>query len=271
MITEQQLREIIAITEGVYSGLFHVEQSAATLPPVLWKHNYANIYGSFLEGAGVAYELNGDRDEQIKAMNRAKGLNGKLPFFRENVNYFCMAKTVEHIDTLQQYLDLPKEQFIAKGLEVNRTYNELYLSSEYDTAQLVGESVKKWNELVSSDDDLLVYVTKEDNRVRLEHHLLDGVTFRAGSRFAALNTPPNGDRCRCIIRKAMASEVQETNLKAHVKKFNGENNTDFTGVYNNDVRFDFNPAKKQIVFSEESSYFNTWDRYNLDFKKNYGL
>jgi SPP1 gp7 family putative phage head morphogenesis protein len=235
--------------DSVYDGHFFVRNGSANLPKLVFKFNEKELVYSFFSGLGGA----------AKGVNTAK--------FLENISYFCMAKTCEEVVELQKLTKMSKPDFIAAGKKINRTYSEQYLSSEYDTANIIGENVKLWEKTVKSDNTLLKYITRDDSKVREDHKVLDGIVRRAGDQFWDFNTPPNGDRCRCTFKVV---EGEETNLKMHVREFNKKNDTDFTGVYNNDVRFDFNPAKKQIVFSEESSYFNTWKQYNLDFKKNNG-
>jgi SPP1 gp7 family putative phage head morphogenesis protein len=87
--------------------------------------------------------------------------------------------------------------FLADVRQVNNTYNEVYLNSEYSTAVASAQAAATWQDYNSNGIEMLTYVTAGDDRVREEHAILEGATYPIDHEFWDTYFPPNDWGCRC--------------------------------------------------------------------------
>jgi SPP1 gp7 family putative phage head morphogenesis protein len=87
--------------------------------------------------------------------------------------------------------------FLTDVKQVNETYNEVYLNSEYGTAIASAQAAATWQDYTTNGIDMLTYVTAGDDRVREEHAILEGITLPVDNDFWNTYFPPNDWGCRC--------------------------------------------------------------------------
>lgn len=144
----------------------------------------------------------------------------------------------------------PFNRYLNDVKTINETYNHNYLRSEYNFAVASSEMAARWEDLADDGDGryLLQYRTMGDERVRLNHRRLDGVTLPASDPFWELYYPPNGWGCRCTVAKVRAKNNPATNgnqaLDAGAEATNGKHSEIFR----------FNPGKQKRVFPAHNSY-----------------
>jgi SPP1 gp7 family putative phage head morphogenesis protein len=172
---------------------------------------------------------------------------------RRNVYYFSGAKTYQQTREISEQF---KQLFSGKGeiktlsdfkkgaLEILKTYNVNYLTTEYNFAISQGLSANKWQEIVA-DKELypnLTYHTVGDGRVRPEHAALDGTTRPINDSFWRKYYPPNGWNCRCTVMQGSAEE--SITPKKDIK------------IENVPEIFRMNAGLDRIVYSKKHPYFD---------------
>lgn len=176
---------------------------------------------------------------------------------RKNVYYFSGAKTYQQTREISNQF---KQLFSGNGeiktlsdfkkgaLEILKTYNENYLTTEYNFAISQGLSANRWRE-IENEKELypnLTYSTVGDGRVRPEHAAMDGVTRPVSDRFWKKYYPPNGWNCRCTVMQS-DSDVKVT-PKKDIK------------IENVPEIFKMNAGLDRIVFSKKHPYFKVADK-----------
>jgi SPP1 gp7 family putative phage head morphogenesis protein len=96
---------------------------------------------------------------------------------------------------------IPWEDFKAEALKLNDRYNVNHLNAEYQTAKQAAYHASNWEVYLRDEKRFpnLKYRTQGDDRVRDDHHALDGIIAPVGSEFWKKYYPPNGWRCRCYV------------------------------------------------------------------------
>lgn len=133
----------------------------------------------------------------------------------ENAGVFAAFKNHQNVSQLVGLLVdkngriRPYEEFRDLALELNKDYNRNWLQAEYQTARLTARQAKNWQRY-QEDLDLFpnfTYQTAGDERVRLNHRPLDGITLPFNDPFWDTWFPPNGWRCRCDGKQSAGSLV----------------------------------------------------------------
>lgn len=151
----------------------------------------------------------------------------------------------------------PFSKFRKEALQLHPKYNELYLEAEYQFALTSSESAAQWSEWQASGDRYdLQYRTAGDSLVRAEHAALDGTTLPVSSDFWASYMPPNGWRCRCVVKRVLAGKYQHSDERlAHHRGDIATTSIDADGR-NRTEMFRFNPGAQQVVFPPHHPYYN---------------
>ena len=138
--------------------------------------------------------------------------------------------------------------------KINGLYNENYLQAEYQFAISSVQMGEKWQNYVESDRYNLQYRTAQDDKVRISHQPLHGITLPMNNPFWDKFYPPNGWRCRCNAVQVRASKYPATNEENALKAGNiattqiGKDNKNRLEI------FRFNPGKQRLVFPPSHPY-----------------
>lgn len=103
-------------------------------------------------------------------------------------------------------------EFKAVAEEINADYVGAWLKAEYNFAVAGAQMSRMWL-TIEQDKDIFPYLkyrTAGDEKVRLEHELLDGFVRKVDDSIWDILFPPNGWGCRCDVEQ-MAS-ARETPL-----------------------------------------------------------
>ncbi len=177
----------------------------------------------------------------------------KIITLRYNLWRFSAAKSLQQA---QKYASLlrddsgmkrPVKDFYALAEGVNRTYNTIWLRTEYNTVLNTAFVSRKYIE-AQRDKDVFPYMqykTAHDERVRSSHQKLDGVIKPVDDPFWDTYLPPNGYNCRCTV------------IKLSDGKTTPDTSIDFPEV---PQEFRKNPVNTGEVFSENHNYFKFIDR-----------
>jgi SPP1 gp7 family putative phage head morphogenesis protein len=173
-----------------------------------------------------------------------------LKKLQENVWQFAGAKNYQELRSISNELLNPDgglrefKDFKIAAQQVSDEHNNAWLRTEYDYAIAGSQMAAKWQQIQNNKEDLplLTYVTVGDDRVRLEHRLLEGVTRPVDDAFWFIYFPPNGFRCRCIAQQLADGEA--TLLKDIVYP---EKMPDM---------FKYNVGKSGVIFPPKHPYWN---------------
>ncbi|MBD3748950.1 MAG: minor capsid protein [Sphingobacteriales bacterium] len=102
----------------------------------------------------------------------------------------------------------PFKDFLADIKALNHTYNEVYLQAEYSNALASSQMAATWNDLKDNGADALTYRTANDDRVRTDHAILEGITRPMDDPFWGTYYPPNDWGCRCDVEPAQSDQVK---------------------------------------------------------------
>lgn len=170
-------------------------------------------------------------------------------------------------------------EFRREILKIHPTYNEQYLSAEYNTAVANAQVAEAWAQF--DDEDWIQFSTAGDERVRAAHAALDGIVQVKTSNFWKRYTPPLAWNCRCHIIPAS----KPTGSISDPEKFNSQSyenrrNSVLTEVQASAIAkpsvtnpmFENNPGETGIIFKDDHPYFESHRGIKeLDAVKNYGM
>ncbi|MFY7827886.1 MAG: phage portal protein family protein, partial [Flectobacillus sp.] len=181
----------------------------------------------------------------------------KLTAYEMNLFRFSAGKTIAQVQALNKAFRNAKsfEDFRISAALIAGQFNENWLRTEYNTAIAVGNSAAQYDRLVSTANTFPYweYRTQDDNRVRLDHQLLDGITLRADDPLWKKLYPPNGWNCRCFIAPRLASEVDQQALDTNQSI--ASNFVESDGWQNvENAGFGVNRAETQEVFTNNQQY-----------------
>jgi SPP1 gp7 family putative phage head morphogenesis protein len=176
----------------------------------------------------------------------------------------------------------PFQKFKADAAPYINAYNHNWLQSEYQTAKQSSRMALKWQQIQRRKDSYpnLEYVTQRDGRVRPEHVVLDKIIRSVDDPFWDMYYPPNGWRCRCLVRQTTdpANDIQPDGFVPDTE-FN--HNVGKTAQLWGKSHPYFQEAEHNAHFIEkkaESYYARTirdevriWGRANLVGKSSWGL
>ena len=140
----------------------------------------------------------------------------------QNLFHFSAAKTLAEVSELNRLFRESKgySDFRKKARALLKVYNEQWLRTEYNTAVSVAESASTYRRLKAQVRifPFWEYRTVGDNRVRLEHQALEGLTLPTDDPRWQKIMPPNGWNCRCYITPRMKHEGENVDFEAMQKR-----------------------------------------------------
>lgn len=146
---------------------------------------------------------------------------------------------------MKQYAD-----FKADVLKLNNKYNKNYLYAEYKHAIGTCQMAAKWHKIEADGDRyLLQYRTAQDERVREEHALMDGITLPPSDPFWDKYYPPNGWGCRCTAVQVRRGKYPQSDPVAAMRL--GDNSTEAA----KQQIFRFNAGKTMQLFPPKHPNF----------------
>lgn len=144
----------------------------------------------------------------------------------------------------------PYADFQADVLKLNAKYNTSYLNAEYKHAVGTCQMAAKWHDLERDGDRyLLQYRTAEDDRVRTDHAMLNGITLPPSDPFWDKYYPPNGWGCRCTAVQVRRGKYTESDPAKAMRL--GDNATETA----KQQIFRFNPGKELKLFPPKHPFF----------------
>jgi SPP1 gp7 family putative phage head morphogenesis protein len=184
---------------------------------------------------------------------------------RENVYKFSGAKSLAMYQDFRKALTTTRsfEEFRNKVIGLDREYNERWLRTEYNTARSMAQHAKKWESL--SRYEFLEYRTVGDDKVRLAHEKLDGITLRTDDPLWDIIYPPNDWNCRCTVIPGRKDKVDQNRQAAEAASINPDVIKDY---------FRRNVGKEQVVFKDDHPYFQatgTSELGSFSALENYGM
>jgi SPP1 gp7 family putative phage head morphogenesis protein len=132
--------------------------------------------------------------------------------------------------------------FLADVKQVDKTYNEVYLSAEYGNCIASGQMARTWQDFTDNGVDMLTYQTAGDDRVRAEHAILNDITLPTDDDFWDIYFPPNDWGCRCDAVPAGPGAKEQS--------ISGSGLPDLPPMFRNNV------GKSGIVFPDTHPYFD---------------
>lgn len=163
-----------------------------------------------------------------------------------NLWFFSEAKGVAQLQLLREaILDadgiVPKEQFLTKARDIVAIFNRAYLSAEYEYVVAAGQMASKWLDIKKGQSvaGYLEYSAVMDQRTRVEHSAMQGITLPVDHPFWDTHYPPNGWNCRCsVIPVAGGNITPEASIVKPVLPKGFSNNVGKTGkVFSKDHPF----------------------------------
>jgi SPP1 gp7 family putative phage head morphogenesis protein len=246
---------------ALYAGIFAGTINLKNLPVKLYEATAKLINDFVIKGFG------GDvTDFPIGSEPRKM-----LVDLKNNVFRFSGGKTFHNVREMQAELKdaagnfRPFEVFKEEAQKVYKEFNVHHLKAEYETARSQAEAAETWMRFQDQKDvfPLATYRTQLDNRVRIEHQELEGITARLDSDFWATNWIPNGYHCRCFPEQRTA-DVRETELKdltaIQMKNFDSV-----------DPVFRMNSGIDRKIFSQKHPYFKAPKGFKEQRDKNHNL
>lgn len=181
--------------------------------------------------------------------------------FEQNLFRFSAAKTLAEAQELNRLFreSTSFEQFYQNASLKLKVYNKTWLETEYTTALLTGQSASTYNRLMGRVDvfPYWEYRTMEDEAVRPQHQLLNGIILPANDPRWDKIMPPNGWLCRCWIVPRTKKEVEGVDFNAMRKRIDEYYESE--EFFKNDAQgWGVNRAKTAEVFSANQQYINTF-------------
>lgn len=241
--------------ERIINGIIRKDITTRSLDYKTYKATADKLTEAVLKGFGSEGGYGTGRESVLKGMKR-------------NVFYFSGAKTYQQTREISTKLarmmagkgeTKTLSDFKAEAKKILTTYNENYLTAEYNFAMAQGLAADEWLNY-TNDAELypnLTYRTVGDGRVRTEHAALDGVTLPIGHHFWRKNFPPNDWNCRCNASQegpdAKLTPVKEV-PRIEIPKI-----------------FQMNAGRDRIVFSKHHPYFRVAKQDKEFAKRNFDL
>ena len=152
------------------------------------------------------------------------------------------------------------QQFEQRYKTINEAYNKNYLEAEYEFAVGTAQSAAQWADIVQNEGRYnLQFRTSGDEKVRVSHQKLNGITLDVNDPFWNWGMPPIAWRCRCraievLKSKFSLSESTESNsLLEKATTQIGKN-----GVNRLEI-FRFNAGKDKVIFPPHHPYRKVQD------------
>lgn len=134
-----------------------------------------------------------------------------------NLFHFSAAKDLAEIQRLNELFRQSKSfgEFYNLAKAEMEVFNKTWQKTEWQTASLIAASTENYNRLQGKVKLFPYWEYKiiDDDKVRPEHRLLNGIILPANDPRWKKIWPPNGWNCRCYIVPRLASEVKGIDLE----------------------------------------------------------
>lgn len=138
-----------------------------------------------------------------------------LEKLQEDVWNFSAAKNYAQLKSLSEALVDENgklrsfTEFRNQAMMINTDFVVNWLRSEYNFAVAAAQMGARWQQIEFNKEylPLIQYETAGDERVRLEHQDLEGITLPVDHPFWDTYYPPNGWNCRCTVRQLSTGKV----------------------------------------------------------------
>lgn len=252
MRLDLDFKQIDTLIRRIWTGqlsLFNLPVSLYTEIAVVLETGVFSGYGATL----AAFDIENPDYATLKAL-------------RDNTYFFSAAKTFQEVKAMQSFIFTPDgfkrsfKDFKKDAVQVFDRFNDNWLETEYNTAISASRNASEWSEIEKDKENfpLIKYVTQNDENVRHDHKVLDGLVFPVDHQFWKDHLPPNGFNCRCYVEQLMEGEEEETKLTKELAKDIDESTPDL---------FKVNFAKDQVIFKETGKgshpYFKVADKYKV--------
>lgn len=213
------------------------------------------IFGGVVSGWGKSV-----RSSDAETLHRA----------RHHIFTFSAAKSYHQLQEIRAALYdqddqiIPYTQFRKRVGEIADKYNELWLEAEYQAAKRSAIMARQW-ETIQEEADIfpfLKYITAGDDRVRISHRELEGITLPVNDPFWQSFYPPNGWNCRCSVEQIMASEPVELSSSQESIRLAEASTPPY---------WKRNVAIDNIFPAAENGYYDALPTTELEAVKHYGL
>lgn len=193
---------------------------------------------------------------------------GRQHAARHHIYTFSAAKSYYQLQEMRAALFdqngemIPFTQFRKRVGEISDKYNELWLETEYQAAKRSAIMARQW-ETIQSEADIfpyLKYITAGDDRVRISHRELEGITLPVNDPFWQRFYPPNGWNCRCSVEQL--SEPVELWTSGEAQRIASESTPKY---------WQRNVAIDNIFPVAETPYYDALPTSTLEAVKHYGL
>jgi SPP1 gp7 family putative phage head morphogenesis protein len=199
--TESWNKTIDEIARRLHEGKLKPEQ----LNRDLLSNTYSALDRAASTGNGKGYY------EYLYGQSEASPLTQAM---RENLYWFSGAKTYQELAEMNGLLidehgkRRNYEEFRTEVRKKHEQYNQNYLDAEYATANRSAAAVRDWAQFQKNKSAYpnLKYCTMEDDDVRPEHQILNGIIKPVDDPFWDRYYPPNGFRCRCFVEATDETE-----------------------------------------------------------------
>lgn len=142
--------------------------------------------------------------KDLKSKNLTPDERSFLNKLNENVHVFSGFKNYQQ---LQEITSLIKDDsgiikpfndwYQNDVLRVNKTYNEVYANAEYGNCISSGQNAASWQDFITNGVETLTLQTANDDSVRPEHAMLDGMTVDIDDPILDTLYTPLDWGCRC--------------------------------------------------------------------------
>ena len=180
-----------------------------------------------------------------------------LASYEMNLFRFSAGKTLAEVQALNEAFRKAKnfDIFQTNANQIGDVFSKRWLTTEYDTAVLVGESAANYHSLRKDVEKFPYweYVTVGDHAVRPEHAKLDGLILPANDPAWQRIFPPNGWNCRCHVVARTRAEVEGVDfadMESKVNDYYGSEEFD----RNVSQGFAANRAESGEVFAANQQY-----------------
>ncbi len=189
-----------------------------------------------------------------------------LAKLREDVFVFSGCKTYQQLREVSDLLLTdqgtvkPFREFYNQVQQIHQDYNVAYLETEYIFATTNGQMAAKWAEFEKDGDRYnLQYRTAGDDKVRVSHAELDGITLPVSDPFWDSCLPANGWRCRCNVVQVRAGKYPVDDSAGAIAKGEAATTHLDKNGNNTDEIFRFNPGKQRVIFPPKHPYRQVQD------------
>lgn len=254
-----------AILDDIAEKLFKQQLSEGKISDALYQQTADRLLKAMHEGLGgvtFGYE---DPRNSLKA------------YLEQNIYAFSAAKSVAELEHLRSLMidETGKlrtfTEFRNAVMDAGYQFNVNWLHTEYNTVVASAQNAVLWNKYLENGTKVLQFTTQRDNRVRDEHAILDGLTFRIEDPILRTFWPPLDFNCRCFFIPGIESQIGQLEERLNMSKAQIIRNADISKLFRN------NSGIQKLIFKTDDTnpYFKILNSFlqekELTAESNYGM